>query len=290
MASKSNDRIPGGPDKRAVTVALLFATGVLWSLGGVFIKTTDAHPFVISSIRSLTATVCLLAYLRFKPRFVFDRAQIIGALCYAATVTTFVTATKLTTAANAILLQYSAPLFVAVLSLIILKEKLFWYDYIQMGGVAAGLAFLLSETGGAGSASGNIIAVVSGFFYGSMMVSLKLHKSGSRVETVILGNLVAVVIGVPFMIIYPFSLSILPPVMFMGVFQIAAPYALFAKASERASALDLALIPMIEPLLNPLWVFLATGEAPSAATYIGGTILLCVICVRSVIIINKGRG
>lgn len=276
----------GARGGRAGTVAMLFATGVLWSLGGVFIKTTDANPFVISGIRSLAATVCMFAYLRFRPKFVFTRAQIVGALCYAATVTSFVVANKLTTAANAILLQYSAPLFVAALSWVLLKEKPFWYDFILMGGVAVGLAFLFSGSSGPGSAAGNIVSLASGFFYGSMMVSLKLHKTGSRVETVILGNLVAVLIGIPFMIIYPFNLSILPPLIFIGAVQIAAPYALFAKAAESASALDLALIPMIEPLLSPVWVYIATGEKPATVTYIGGAILLGVIAARSAIMIK----
>ena len=287
--AKGKSAAPGDSgvgDGRRGAVALLFATGVLWSLGGVFIKTTDANPFVISSFRSLTASVCLLAYLRFKPRFVFSKAQMLGALCYAATVTTFVAATKLTTAANAILLQYSAPLFIAALSWFLFKEAPRWYDFILMGGVATGLALLLSGANGFGSVAGNAIAVLSGFFYGSMMVSLKLHKTGSRIETMILGNLIAVLIGVPFMFIYPFKITILPPIIFMGIFQIAAPYVLFAKASERASALDLALIPMIEPLLNPLWVFLATGEKPAGIAYAGGAILLGVIASRSIIMLK----
>ena len=271
---------------RAQTVALLVASGLLWSLGGVFIKTTDAHPMVISCARSLTASICMLAYLRGKPRFLFTRAQCLGALCYAATVTSFVTATKLTTSANAILLQYSSPVFAAVLGYLLLKDSLYWFDYLSMGGVSVGLVFLFSGSIGFGSLAGNIIAVFSGFFFGSFMVFLKMHKTGSQVETIILGNLIAVVIGIPFAFIFPIELSALPPVVFLGVFQIALPYILFAKASVRASTLDLALIPIIEPLLNPVWVFLATAEQPAPLTYVGGAVLLGVISFRSVIMIK----
>ena len=297
---------------RAKTVVLLIITGLLWSLGGVFIKTTDAHPFVISCLRSLVAAACLFAYLRGKPRFVFTRAQWTGALCYAATVTTFVAATKLTTSANAILLQYSSPIFVAILGWFILKDALYWYDFVSMGAVSVGLVLLLSGSPGFGPVNagapglgtpglgaqglgsldlgplaGNILAVFSGFFYASLMVSLKMHKTGSQVETIILGNLIAVLFGLPFLFFYPITVAALAPIAFLGAFQIALPYALFAKASENASALDLALLPIIEPLLNPLWVFFATGEQPAASTYAGGAILLSVITLRSVIAIKS---
>ncbi|MCL2059024.1 MAG: DMT family transporter [Oscillospiraceae bacterium] len=271
---------------RAQTVALLVASGFLWSLGGVFIKTTDAHPMVISYARSLTASLCMLAYLRGRPHFVFTRAQCLGALCYAATVTSFVTATKLTTSANAILLQYSSPVFAVILGYLLLKDSLYWYDYLSMGGVSVGLVFLFSGSIGFGSMAGNVVAVFSGLFFGSFMVFLKMHKTGSQVETIILGNLVAVVIGIPFAVLYPVELSALPPVIFLGAFQIALPYILFAKASVRASTLDLALIPIIEPLLNPVWVYLATGERPAPLTYVGGAVLLGVISFRSVIMLR----
>jgi drug/metabolite transporter (DMT)-like permease len=229
----------------------------------------------------------MFAYLRGKPRFVFTRAQCAGALCYAATVTSFVTATKLTTSANAILLQYSSPVFTAVLCWLLLKDALYWFDFLSMGGVSVGLVFLLWGSLGFGSFAGNMIALSSGFFFGSFMVSLKLHKTGSQVETIILGNLIAVLIGVPFMFIYPIQPAALPPVIFLGIFQIALPYILFAKASEKASALDLALLPIIEPLLNPVWVYMATREQPGAMTYIGGAILLGVISFRSVMMLKR---
>ena len=270
-----------GINHRLRTIALLAFAGFLWSLGGVFIKTTDAHPFVISSVRSLTAAFGTLAFLRFKPKFTFERAQIAGALLYAATLTSFVTATKLTTSANAILLQYTSPIFVALLSRLLLKSALRWFDFLSMGGVGAGLVLLMYGSIGYGSLAGNVIAVISGFFYASMMVSLKMHKSGSQVETMLLGNLAAAIFGLPFLFVYPVALTALPPVIFLGIFQIAIPYFMFAKASVRASALDLALIPVIEPLLNPLWVFLVTGEQPAPLTYVGGCILLAVVTFRS---------
>jgi drug/metabolite transporter (DMT)-like permease len=282
----NTENIEKGLSERAHTILMLVAAGLLWSLGGVFIKTTDAHPMAICSIRSFTASLCLIAYLRGKPRFVFSGPQIVGALSYAATVMSFVTATKLTTSANAILLQYSSPIFVAILSWLVLNESLHWYDFLCMGGVAAGFMFLLSGSIGFGSVTGNIIAVASGFFFASFMVSLKLHKTGSQVETIILGNLFAAIIGIPFLFLYPIGAAALPPVIFLGVFQIAAPYALFAKASERASALDLSIFPIVEPLFNPLWVFLATGEQPAILTYVGGLILLGVITFRSVVMIG----
>ena len=271
---------------RAQTVILLIASGLLWSLGGVFIKTTDAHPLAISCVRSSTASICMLTYLRWKPRFIFTRAQCFGALCFAATVTSFVLANKLTTSANAILLQYSSPIFAALLGWLIMKDALYWYDYLSMAGVSIGLVFLFSGSIGYGSLAGNIIAVLSGFFFGSFMVCIKLHKTGSQTETIILGNLLAVVVGIPFMFIYPIQLAALPPVIFLGAFQIALPYILFAKASIRASTLDLALIPIIEPLLNPVWVYLATSEQPASLTYIGGAILLGVITFRSIIMMQ----
>ena len=156
-----------------------------------------------------------------------------------------------------------------------------------MGGVTVGLALLLLGSQGFGSFAGNMLAVFSGICYASLMISLKLHKTGSQVETLILGNLLAFFFGLPFIFIYPIPFSALAPITFLGIFQIALPYVLFAKASESASALDLALIPILEPILNPIWVFLATGEQPAALTYLGGIILLGVIALRSKVAIKE---
>jgi drug/metabolite transporter (DMT)-like permease len=150
-----------------------------------------------------------------------------------------------------------------------------------------GLVFLLSGSIGSGSFAGNAVAVISGFFYASMTVSLKLHKNGSQVETILLGNIMAAVFGLPFLFIHPVAATALPPVVFLGVFQIAIPYILYAKASLSASALDLALFPVIEPLLNPFWVFLGTGESPAALTYAGGCILIGVIVFRSILLMKR---
>ncbi|MDR1796532.1 MAG: DMT family transporter [Clostridiales Family XIII bacterium] len=268
---------------RMQAVLMLLATGVLWSIGGVVIKTSDVHPMAFSSVRCGVAAAVFFVALKGKPQFTFSRPQVIGAATYATTLTIFCVATTITSAANAILLQYTSPVYVAIIAFFVLHERIHWYDIAAIGGVLIGMWLLMSNAYEVNSPVGNALAVVGGICFAVMAVALRMQKDGSPYETVLLGNIIGCIAGLPFLFLHPPAAPALLPVVFLGVCQIGGPYLLYTKASKNAKAIDLAVLPALEPVLNPIWVFLATGENPGPRVVIGGAILLGVVVLKSII-------
>ncbi|MDR0854497.1 MAG: DMT family transporter [Clostridiales Family XIII bacterium] len=269
-------------NKRTKAILLLLLAGLLWSTGGVIVKTSTENPFVISSVRGLVAAVVFFFALKCRPKFTFSKPQVIGAFAYSFVLTGFVVATSLTTAANAILLEFTSPIYIAIIGFFVLKEKLHRSDYLAVVGVLIGMILLMSNNIGGGSVIGNIVAASTGLTYGIFIVCLRLQKDGSPYETVLLGNVLTFLIGAPFIFMYPPELGSMLPIVFMGVFQIAVPYLLMAYASKYAKAIDIPIITSIEPLLNPVWVFIFTGENPGIRGVIGGGILLATVVLKSI--------
>ncbi|MDR0876243.1 MAG: DMT family transporter [Clostridiales Family XIII bacterium] len=274
-------------NQRTKSIWLLLLAGLLWSIGGVFIKTNDANPFVISSVRGLVAAIVFFAVLKGRPKMTWSRPQILGALAYSGVLTCFVLATKLTSAANAILLEYTSPIFAAILAWLILRERLHGYDILAIAGVGVGMWLLMSGSLSGGHAAGNVIGLGTGVCYAVFVICLRLQKDVSPYETVFLGNIFTFLIGLPFFFIAPPALASLPPVVFLGVFQIALPYLLLTYASKNAKAIDITLFTILEPLLNPVWVFLYTGENPGVRTIIGGAVLLAVVVMKAVFALRQ---
>lgn len=266
---------------------LLLLTGLLWSVGGVFIKTNDANAFVISSIRGGVAAIVFFVALRGRPKMTWSRPQVLGALAYSGVLTCFVLSTTMTSAANAILLEYTAPIFVAILGWLILRERLRVYDIFAIVGVAIGMYLLMSSNLSGGHLTGNMVGVATGVCYAIFVICLRLQKEVSPYETVLLGNIFTFLIGLPFFFIAPPAPGSIPPVIFLGVFQIAIPYLLLTYSSKNAKAIDITLLTILEPLLNPVWVFLVTGENPGVRTFIGGTVLLVVVILKSLVTLKQ---
>jgi drug/metabolite transporter (DMT)-like permease len=269
-------------NQRTKSILLLLLAGLLWSMGGVFIKTNNSDPFVISSVRGLVAAIVVFIALKGRPHMTWSKPQVIGALAYSGVLTCFVVATTMTSAANAILLEYTAPIFVAMLAWVILRERLRYYDYIAIVGVGVGMWLMMSANLGSGHTAGNLIGVGTGICYAVFVTCLRLQKNSSPYETVLLGNVFTFLIGLPFIFITPPDPVSMLPVVFLGVFQIAVPYLLLTYASKHATAIDLSLLTVLEPLLNPVWVYLVTGENPGGRAIIGGVILLGVVVLKSV--------
>jgi drug/metabolite transporter (DMT)-like permease len=274
-------------NQRTKSIWLLLLTGLLWSMGGVFIKTNDANPFVISSVRGLVAAIVFFIVLKGRPKMTWSKPQILGALAYSGVLTCFVLATKLTSAANAILLEYASPIFVAILAWLILRERLRGYDILAIAGVVLGMWLLMSNNLSGGHMAGNVIGVGTGVCYAIFVICLRLQKDVSPYETVFLGNIFTFLIGLPFFFLAPPALASLPPVIFLGAFQIALPYLLLTYASKNAKAIDITLFTILEPLLNPVWVFLYTGENPGLRSILGGAVLLAVVILKAVFALRQ---
>jgi drug/metabolite transporter (DMT)-like permease len=260
-------------------IGLAFLTGILWSTGGLLIKQVQWNPIAISGARSAIAALVLLAFLR-QPRLTWSRAQLGGAVMYAATVILFVAATKLTTAANAILLQYTAPVYAALLGAWFLRERVTWLDWLTIAVVLGGMALFFFDKLTAGGVWGNVFAIASGVSYASLIVFLRAQKDGSPMESVLLGNLLTALIGLPFMFQGAPGISSWTFVILLGVFQLGLSYVLYSTAIKHITVLEAALIPVVEPILNPVWVFLFIGEAPGRYAVFGGLIVLMAVTGR----------
>lgn len=261
---------------------MLAAAAVLWSSSGFFIKWIDWHPLAIAGIRSAVAAV-LIRYAFRHSKLVWGMPQLGGAIAYTVTVMAFVAATKLTTAANAILLQYTSPVYVAVLSAIFLKEKPCMYDWLTLSAVGGGMVLFFQDQVSGGGLIGNLLAIGSGMTMAIVTVLLRGQKDGSPFSTVFWGNVLTFICGLPFVFDSSPGVSGWVATLGMGVFQLGFAYILYTTAIQRVTALEASIVTMIEPLLNPIWVFLLLGEMPGYWALIGGTVILTVITARYVL-------
>jgi drug/metabolite transporter (DMT)-like permease len=259
---------------------LLFAAAVLWSMGGLLIKLVEVSPMGVSSARSLVAALTLILLTGRLPCRV-DLSILTGGMLYALTVTTFVIATRYTTAANAIVLQYAAPVYVALLSGVVLKEGVTGRDWAAVALIVVGLLVFFADGLSVGNNFGNLMGVLSGVCFALMVVSLRGMKDRHPVDAVIVGNLIAALLGAPWLLDGRWDASSILGVALLGSIQLGLAYFLYTRAIAMATALQAVLIPVIEPLLNPLWVYLWIGERPSRTALIGAAIVLSTVTWRA---------
>jgi len=266
------------------------ACAILWSSGGIFIKLVDWHPLAIAGIRSLIASIVILAVLK-RPRFSFSSSQILAALFHAGTMMLFVSATRTTTAANAIILQFTAPIYVAVLGWGILGEKPSVQHWAALGAVAAGMVLFFRDELAPGHMAGNIMAAGSGVTFALFSIFMRRQKDGSPMESMLLSNVRVALIGLPFYVRGPVpDAAGWISVACLGLFQTGLALLLFTRGIRRITALSAMLIAVLEPLLNPVWVVLFTGERPGPWALAGGGVILVSVTASSVMSVRTSRG
>jgi drug/metabolite transporter (DMT)-like permease len=258
---------------------MLLAVAVMWSLGGVLVKSIEWPSMAKAGARSAIGCVVLLAWLR-RPKLTWSAAQVGAALAYAATVSLFVVANDRTTAANTIFLQYTGPIYVALLSPWLLGERTQRSDWFCIGIALAGIALFFRDQFSPLGLSGIFAALGSGLSYGTMIVLLRKERDSSPASALLLGNLITAVCGLPFAIGHPLPGARVGMLVVLGVVQLGLPYLLFSIAIQRVTALEAVLLPMLEPILNPLWVALARGEMPGPWSLAGGTLVLGAVLMR----------
>lgn len=265
--------------KRAIIY--LMVTAFLWSIGGLFIKLVEWNPMAIAGARSGIAALVIYLYLG-RPKIKFTREKVWGAFFYAATVILFVMANKLTTSANAILLQFTSPIWVALFCGWILKEKVLPSDWVTIGAVLVGMGLFFLKDLGSGRMLGNILGLISGVAFAGVIIFLKLQRDGNAVEMTLVGNIFTFLVAIPFYFTAVPSGKSIMGLLILGIFQLGISYILFANHVRYVSAVEAVLIPVIEPLLNPLWVYLVTKEAPSGYTFLGGLMMISAIIARGI--------
>lgn len=275
-------------DTRKKALLGLAIAATLWSTGGMFIKMIDLNPIAIAGIRSGIAAIVMLIYLK-KPKIHLNKINLFGALIYAALLLTFVGANKLTTAANAIFLQYTSPIWVIIFASLILKERIKKTDFVTIGAVFCGMILFFTGSFHGGSLLGNGIALCSGMLQAALIIMTKLQKEGSPIEISLLGNLLTFAISIPFL---PHAMpdgSTIGALLLLGVFQCGIPYIFYMNSVRKVSSLEAILIPVLEPLFNPVWVFLFAGEGISANTLLGGAIIISSILANELLPGLKAR-
>ncbi len=267
------------------------AAAVLWSTGGLFIKWVSLDALGVAMWRSLLAGITIAIITR--PPFVKPwrvNALTWGiALSYAATLLLFVTATKTTTAANAIFLQYTAPLYLVALGALFLGERATRLDLAAVAVAFVGMTLFFVGRLETNEVWGNVAALSAGVTLAIMMTLLRNRRCGqhTRPQAMILGNavlvagLLAVNVGRRETSIFTPGLADIAGLLFLGTVQIGVAYVFFAFAMARVQALEASLIGMLEPVLNPVWVFLFLGETPGWWAVLGGAVLVSAVGTRT---------
>jgi drug/metabolite transporter, DME family len=269
----------------------VLAAALLFSTGGAGIKAAAFSGVQVSSLRSGIAAVALLLILR--GRFTLSPSILGVAGVYGGTLTLFVLATKLTTAANAIFLQSTYPLGVLLLAPWLLGERIVRRDLVYLAAVAAGLILCVAgrfeaTTTAPNPMLGNIFAVLSGVFWALTLLGLRyLERDGTghgmAMAAVVTGNLFACLVGLPFIWPLPHATTVeWATIVYLGVFQIGLAYICLTSAVRRLSALEVSLLLLLEPVLNPMWAWLAQRERPGAWTLLGGAIIIAAAAVKTV--------
>jgi len=275
-------------------IAFVLLAVLLWSTGGLFIKATTLDAFAVNLGRSLFAAITV-AIFTYRKGLKLDGFTLLTSFLYAGTLTCFVYANKTTTAANAIFLQYTAPIYILILAPFILKEKFRPSDLITVIVCLAGMSLFFLETPGAENRlatdifAGNIAALISGVFFGLYFILLRHPRSLENKNpaiSVFYGNIIIVLLMIPLVLNNPpaqMSSNDILAILFLGIFQIGIAYVLFTKGiAGGVRSLDASIVGFVEPLLNPIWVFLILGERPNQWAILGGAIIIAAIVFHTV--------
>ena len=265
---------------RAILEMLLCAA--LWSIAGIFIKLIPWNSIVIAGLRSLIAGLVMFVYMRARGiGFTADRRSLAGGAALCLTLTCFVAANKLTTAANSIVLQFTAPMFIVVFSALFLKKRFSRADVLAVVLTMAGISLFFFDQLTPGHLAGNCVAIFAGMAFACYYMSLEGASESQRMSAILIAHGLTFLVGLPFTFVYPPELSAVPVacILVLGVVQLGIPYVLLGRASGACPPLACSLLGAVEPLLNPVWVFIFDGEAPGLWALIGGVVVVATITV-----------
>ena len=256
----------------------MVAASVCWSFGGLCIAFIPWSAMSISGMRALLAAVVFAIY-RKSLKISFTRGNILAALCLAGTTVLFVFANKLTTSAAAILLQFTAPIFVMLLELIFYGKRPKLGEAIAVCAAIGGMLLFFADRLEPGNLLGNLLAIGSGLCFAGVFLCNKRQDTDPN-HSLFLGFLINAACGLPFMFFDggvtadPLAWGL---ILFLGAVQVGLAYVFFAQGIRRTPALYACLISAVEPVLNPLWVAVVTGEVPGVYTLLGGGVIIAAV-------------
>lgn len=272
--------------KQRIAILQMLACAALWSIAGILFKLIDWNPFAIAGFRALLAAITVGIYmLAAKRKLVMSKNVLISAFFMAATFFCFVSANKLTTAANAIVLQFTSPIFIMLFSAVLFRQKFKASDVVTALLTFVGIAVFFVGSLHDGHLAGDLVAVLSGVFMAGMFVFVGRTDQSEKMSGIFFGQVLTALIGIPFAF---FSVMTITPaavisVIILGIFQIGIPYILLGLAANHCPPLALSLIGALEPLLNPVWVMIFTGERPGVFSLIGGVIVIGAVTAQCIL-------
>ena len=266
---------------------------MLWSTGGLFIKWTSLSGLELSFGRSLLAAITVAIFTRHEG-FGLNKVTALASVLYAALLMLFVLATKQTTAANAIFLQYTAPVYLLILEPWLYKEKFRSRDLIVVVACVVGMSLFFVGKLRPQDVTGNLLALGSGLCFACYFLLLRhsTSRSVNRASSVIYGNLLIVLVAAPagLKALAGITTHDAVSVAYLGVVQIGVAYTLFTAAMARGvRSLDAGIVGYVEPVLNPVWVFLVLGERPSKWALVGGGIIVIAVVCHMLLDARRGR-
>ena len=260
----------------------MLTCAALWSIAGIFMKMLPWNGFAIASLRSLIAGLTIACYMCLTRRkFVLNKKTLLSGILTGCVYTCFACANKLTTAANAIVLQFTSPVFIVIFSALLFGTKIKKADLVTVLITLAGIALFFFDELESGYVFGNFVAIAAGMFMAGMYIAVGNLEGDARFTAIVIGQAVTFLIGLPFVIttkpvLTPVTLSC---ILVLGIFQLGISYILYVKSSEYCPPLACCLLGGLEPLLNPVWVMLFDGEKPGIFALIGGIIVVATITV-----------
>jgi len=278
---------------RKGSVGFLLLAPLCWSLTGMFVKFIPWSSWAIAGWRSLFSGLFLWlvfkTFFRSEFRLDWSRDNLLIAVFYSAFSTLFALSTKLTTSANTILLQYTAPVWVAFLGPWLLKEKTIRRDWIFIGITIFGMSLFLLNDMKIGEGRNDVLGLITGaacgFCWGMCVIFMrKKGAEGTPLSSMVIANFITPVYCLWAMFSVDFSdigaAANLGWCAVLGIGPLGLGYIFYLLAINKVTALEAALIPSIEPLMNPIWTWLVVGEVPGFWTIVGGSVVLTVVLIR----------
>lgn len=258
----------------------MLVCATLWSIAGILMKLLPWAGFTVAGMRGLVAGITIAVYMAIKRyRFIINKKTLLAGIISALLYTCFAVSNKMTTAANAIVLQFTSPVFILVFSSLLFKTKFKRADILVVLFTLIGITLTFMDKLEGGYIAGNFVAIAAGMFMAGMYICVGELETEQRYSGIVLGQFFTFLIGLPSILTSKpeFTLTATASILTLGVFQLGISYILYIKSSKYCPPLACCLLGAVEPLLNPVWVMIFDGETPGILAFIGGiTVIISV--------------
>ena len=268
--------------KENLAIVEMLLCAALWSIAGIFMKLIPWNGFAMAGMRSLIAGLTFAVYMVItRRRFIINTKTLLSGVLTGCVYTCFAVSNKLTTAANAIVLQFTSPVFIVIFSAIIFRQRIKKNDMYVVIATLIGIALFFFDQLRPGYILGNFVAIAAGMFMAGMFMAVGNLEGDARFSAIFIGQMFTFLVGLPFIIATKpeFTLTATLSIIILGVFQLGISYILYVHASKYCPPLACCLLGALEPLLNPVWVFLFDGERPGIFALVGAVIVVVSITV-----------